>query len=103
MNDLNIHATKAWYTDVLTTAQKFKRCLLADELVSLTPQALLRRLKKQMLTDEKWQVTTKAVEKSASSSTSDTLNHRFDLVGPSPLVYAVGDTVAERKLENQVK
>ena len=54
MKDLNIHCTKAWYTDVLTTAQKYKRLLFANPLLTLTPEVLLRVLMSWMNTDEKW-------------------------------------------------
>jgi hypothetical protein len=54
MKDLNIHCVKAWYTDILTEAQKYKRLLFAKSLLRLSPDELLHVLMGWMFTDEKW-------------------------------------------------
>ena len=54
MQDLNIHCVKPWYTDILTAAQKYKRLLFANPLLSMDPDELLQVLMAWMKTDEKW-------------------------------------------------
>ena len=78
--DLTYKWTKPWYTDVLTTAQKFKRKLFCMRLLRLSNQALLERLSEWLWTDEKW----------------------WDLVGPSMSQYVKANSKKEAKTKNQV-
>ena len=54
MCDLQIHRVKPWYTDVLTSAQKFKRVIFIEPLLAMRPGDLLLTLMSWMNTDEKW-------------------------------------------------
>ena len=71
---------KAWHTDVLTPAQKFKRVLFCRKLLRLSKQNLIRIISAWIFTDEKW----------------------FDLCGPSPGQWVRAATKALRKMGNQV-
>lgn len=71
---------KAWHTDVLTPAQKYKRKLFCQKLLRLSKANLLRLITTWMFTDEKW----------------------FDIVGPSPGQWSRAPTKDGRKMENQV-
>ena len=71
---------KPWHTDVLTTAQKYKRTLFCRRLLRLSNENLVRLLSVWMFTDEKW----------------------FDIVGPAPGRWVKASTKAEAKMENQV-
>ena len=53
-NDLMFKWTKPWYTDILTTAQKYKRFLFVKWLLNKTPEELLQLLALWLWTDEKW-------------------------------------------------
>ena len=78
--DLLFRWQKPWHTDVLTTAQKYKRKLYCAGLLRLSEEALLRKLMEWMWTDEKW----------------------WDLVGPVAYKYVKVTTNMEAKLQNQV-
>ena len=77
---LGFNWQKPWHTDVLTTAQKYKRALFCKKLLRLTKENLLRLISVWMFTDEKW----------------------FDIVGPSPGQWVRAETKAQCKMENQV-
>ena len=78
--DLMYKWTKPWYTDILTTAQKYKRNLFCKKLLRLTPEELLEQIAEWLFTDEKW----------------------WDIVGPECSDYVKAATRAEAKLGNQV-
>jgi len=71
---------KPCHTDVLTTAQKYKRVLFCRKLLRMTKENLLRLISVWMFTDEKW----------------------FDIVGPSPGRWVRAATKSGCKMENQV-
>ena len=71
---------KAWHTDVLTTAQKYKRTLFCKRLLRMSKENLIRLISVWMFTDEKW----------------------FDIVGPAPGQWTRAPTKAGRKMQNQV-
>ena len=77
---LGFHWQKPWHTDVLTTAQKYKRTLFCKKLLRCSKENLLRLLSVWLFTDEKW----------------------FDIVGPSPGQWVRAATKARCKMENQV-
>ena len=77
---LGFNWQKPWHTDVLTTAQKYKRVLFIRKLLRMTKENLLKLLSAWMFTDEKW----------------------FDIVGPSPGQWVRAQTKAESKMGNQV-
>ena len=79
-SDLMFKWTKPWYTDVLTSAQKYKRFIFVKWLLSKSPQELLELLIKWLFTDEKW----------------------WDIVGPGCSDYVKAATKAEAKMGNQV-
>jgi hypothetical protein len=78
--DLGWVPTAPWYTDVLTTAQKYKRVLFCEKLLGLTPTEFLRVVMGWVSTDEKW----------------------WDITGPSRIKYTKGKTKKDRKMQNQV-
>ena len=78
--DLMFKWTKPWYTDVLTSAQKYKRNLFVKWLLGKTSEELLQLLALWLFTDEKW----------------------FDIVGPECSDYVKAATKKEAKLGNQV-
>ena len=72
--------TKPWHTNILTTAQKYKRKLFCGQLLRLSDKVMLQQISRWMFTDEKW----------------------WDLVGPAASEYCKDTTKMERKLQNQV-
>ena len=71
---------KTCHTNVLTTAQKYKRTLFCRKLLRLSNQNLIRIISAWIFTDEKW----------------------FDICGPSPGQWVRAETKAARKMGNQV-
>ena len=78
--DLDFIWTKPWHTDVLTSAQKKKREIFCQNLLTLTEEELLQRISGWLWTDEKW----------------------WDIVGPASSQWCKAKSKLEAKQQNQV-